>query len=269
MIPKPIRGGKGIGRALPGCRKPRPARVLGPGSARRSGVGVGPHELHVGLHHLPHQLLRAGRGRVSRGAPAPGPWALLTHPGTPRHHPRPRGPLPPGRSPGDSLTSKATRGFQLSFCLALEQSPCRKSCGRDGGRTVGRAVAASAGHPRPRSPAGAAGRVPAQPRVPPRGRALRAFWASPRRGVVSPAPRGACFPAPLPSRLPAKPLPSLSLLPPPSLPCLPPPLPPPTPPPSPPLPPPTPRPSPPLPPPTPSPSSRSPHPTPDPQELGL
>lgn len=24
----------------------------------RSGVGVGPHELHVGLNHLPHQLLR-------------------------------------------------------------------------------------------------------------------------------------------------------------------------------------------------------------------
>lgn len=41
----------------------------------------------------------------------------------------------PGASkPTDStvkriLTSKATRGFQFSFCFALLQSPCRKSCG--------------------------------------------------------------------------------------------------------------------------------------------
>lgn len=37
---------------------------------RCSGVGVGPHELHVGLHHLPHQLLQpksrvGGEGGVS------------------------------------------------------------------------------------------------------------------------------------------------------------------------------------------------------------
>lgn len=33
-----------------------------------------------------------------------------------------------------SLTSKATRGFQFSFCFALVQSPCRKSCGAAGER---------------------------------------------------------------------------------------------------------------------------------------
>lgn len=29
---------------------------------RGSSVGVGPHELHVGLHHLPHQLVKGNAG---------------------------------------------------------------------------------------------------------------------------------------------------------------------------------------------------------------
>lgn len=38
-----------------------------------------------------------------------------------------RGPTAPTAQ--GTLTSKATRGFQFSFCFALVQSPCRKSYG--------------------------------------------------------------------------------------------------------------------------------------------
>lgn len=34
-------------------------------------------------------------------------------------------------TPERPLTSKVTLGFQFSFCLALVQSPCRKSCGKE------------------------------------------------------------------------------------------------------------------------------------------
>lgn len=66
----------------------------------------------------------SGAGRAGPGAAAQVPTALP-------------GPAPPAGPPGPAgschhrktLTSKATRGFQFSFCFALVQSPCRKSCG--------------------------------------------------------------------------------------------------------------------------------------------
>lgn len=178
-----------------------PAASAGP--SRGSGVGVVLHELHVGIHHLPHKLLQGGReadegpsagderaacrespgarrappaprsrtrrgrgfaglfpprpwpqprsvcrcGAVHQGCPSL-PWWLLSSKQEPGQghrkwdfsmcpsHPTQRFPLPspPCRvqsTPERPLTSNVTLGFQFSFCLALVQSPCRKSCGKE------------------------------------------------------------------------------------------------------------------------------------------
>lgn len=180
-----------------------PAASAGP--SRGSGVGVVLHELHVGIHHLPHQLLQGGReadegpsaGDERTGSTSGAAWSTTSPPRPPaagqggdgallgsfRHGPgrspgacvgavlctggarRCHGgcclqsknpgrvtengislcarvtphrgsplPSPPCRvqsTPEGPLTSNVTLGFQFSFCLALVQSPCRKSCGKE------------------------------------------------------------------------------------------------------------------------------------------
>ena len=83
----------------------------------------------------PSSASRPGAPRAPSGAPsAAAPGASLPR----RRATPPAGPGPdqPGSERASefhperkALTSKATRGFQLSFCFALVLSPCRKSCG--------------------------------------------------------------------------------------------------------------------------------------------
>lgn len=67
-----------------------PAASAGP--SRGSGVGVVLHELHVGIHHLPHQLLQGGReadegpgaGDERTGSTSGAPWSTTSPPGPPQ-----------------------------------------------------------------------------------------------------------------------------------------------------------------------------------------
>lgn len=58
------------------------------GSRQGSGVGVVPHELHVGVHHLLHELLRGGRevGEGPRGRPRGGIRSTFAHTLALLHH---------------------------------------------------------------------------------------------------------------------------------------------------------------------------------------
>lgn len=78
-------------------RAPGMGPVAPTGPSQGSGIGVVPHELHVGVHHLPHQLLQGGR-EADDGPSAGEEWAARQErPGAQRAPPAPRSRIRRGR----------------------------------------------------------------------------------------------------------------------------------------------------------------------------
>lgn len=212
MIPKPIRG-KGIGWALPGCRKPRLAWA--PPGAQALGLVLMSSTSASTISRTSSCRQGVGAGEGDPRPPGPGP---------PRCPPFPAPRAPPTRPEHRRLTHiKGDPGLPAELLPGFGAVSLQKVLRAGWGARSGRRWRPRQGHPRPPAPVAQAGRVPAATPSPAPGTRSEGLVGHTEERGRAPAPHGARFPAPLPSPLPRQvpsppPLPSPALSASPSLP---------------------------------------------------
>lgn len=194
MIPKPIRG-KGIGWALPGCRKPRLAWA--PPGAQALGLVLMSSTSASTISRTSSCRQGVGAGEGDPRPPGPGP---------PRCPPFPAPRAPPTRPEHRRLTHiKGDPGLPAELLPGFGAVSLQKVLRAGWGARSGRRWRPRQGHPRPPAPVAQAGRVPAATPSPAPGTRSEGLVGHTEERGRAPAPHGARFPAPPPS--PAKSLP--------------------------------------------------------------